>query len=95
MRAAIIDYLINHCTFADVSLLFSRLPLLGSSKNGECSEIVPGIVAYSFKISARDELASELGIQVSDKGGRALFGKSPAQFNALTLRAARTMRRSR
>ena len=50
-----------------------------------CSEIVPGIVAYSFKITARDELASELGIQVSDKGGRALFGKSPAQFNALTL----------
>ena len=63
----------------------TRLPLLGSSKNGECSEIVPGIVAYSFKITARDELASELGIQVSDKGGRALFGKSPAQFNALTL----------
>ena len=62
------------------------LPLSGSSKNGgECSEIVPGIVAYSFKITARDELASELGIQVSDKGGRALFGKSPAQFNALTL----------
>ena len=24
VRAAIIDYLINHCTFADVSLLFSQ-----------------------------------------------------------------------
>ena len=48
--------------------------------------VVPGVMAYSFKITAKDELHStcSLGIQVSDKGGRALFGKSPAQFNALT-----------
>ena len=48
--------------------------------------VVPGVMAYSFKITAKDELHStcSLGIQVPDKGGRALFGKSLAQFNALT-----------
>jgi len=37
--------------------------------------VVPGVMAYSFKITAKDELHStcSLGIQVPDKGGRALF----------------------
>ena len=93
VRAAIIDYLINHCTFADVSLLFSQnaAAFIGVVEDGECTKVVPGVMAYSFKITAKDELHStcSLGIQVSDKGmdkgGRALFGKSPAKFNALTL----------
>ena len=60
---------------------------IGVVEDGECTEVVPGVMAYSFKISVKDEQHStcSLGIQVSDKGGRALFGKSPAQFNALTL----------
>ena len=37
--------------------------------------VVPGVMAYSFKITAKDELHStcSLGIQVPDKGGRALL----------------------
>ena len=48
---------------------------IGVVEDGECTEVVPGVMAYSFKITAKDELHStcSLGIQVPDKGGRALF----------------------
>ena len=50
-----------------------------------CHTHTPGVLAFSFQIVIQDMEHSNctLNAFVSDKGGRALFGMSPAEFNNL------------
>ena len=60
----------------------------GNVEDGQCNRChanVPGILAYSFTFTAQDKTHTgcELVVSVSDKGGRALFQKSPEAFRMM------------
>ena len=63
-------------------LLLSELELRRSLER-YC--VVPGVLAYSFTVKIEDTRrpSFSLMVQVSDKGGQALFGKAARAFNLL------------